>query len=210
MSDDVLVTPERAAKGKVLLKPRSVHAGGNVASVGQVDVWHTYLDFLYDQGLLGDRDKEGLWRRDAGHDLMKLYNRTHRSDRSNVLAVVRGGDAGEGPVSADDVGTPADKYMTEWLLATRYLVAHKQFINLYVLNINDVPASPIDLDGINALPTAEANRRVELWRMQQDLVRTHIKAFQFPNIQKGVWAALDAIPRAMKRAHDEAWPEGAR
>lgn len=205
MSDDVLVTPQRAEKGKILLKPRSVHAGGNVASVGQVDVWHTYLDFLYDQNLLGNQDREGLWRRDAGHDLMKLYNRTHKSDRSNVLAVVRGGDAGEGPVSAADVGTDSDKYMTEWLNATRYLVAHKQFINLYILNITDVPASPIDLDGINQLPPEVAQRRVDLWRMQQDIVRTHVLAFKFPNIQKGVWAACDAIPRAMKRAHDEIW-----
>lgn len=211
MSEDLtLVTPERQAKGKIETKPRTAHAGGNVASMGQIDVWHTYMDFAYDQGLLGDKDTIGRQRLDCAYDLLKLYNRTHKSDRSNVLAVVRGGDAGEGPVSAADVGSKSDLYYTEWLLATRYLVAHKQFIELYVLNIKDVPSYPSSLDGISNLPLPEAMKRVARWEMQAALVQTHIKAFSFPHIQKGVWAACDAIPQAMKRAHDEVWPEGSR
>jgi hypothetical protein len=205
MTDDVLVTQQRLEKGNIRTVPRAAHAGGTVASMGQVDTWHTYLDFVYDMDLLGDRDHEGRWRRDAGHDLLKLYTRTHRSDRSNVLSVVRGGEAGEGPVSEADVGTDADKYHTEWLKASGYLVAHKQFINLYVLDITNVPPYPMSLDGINELPMEESLRRVNRWLMQRSVLDTHIKAFKFPNIRRGVWGACDAIPRAMKRAHEEVW-----
>lgn len=205
MNDDVLVTPERKERGRVVTTARTAHAGGRVAEMGQVDRWHSYLDFLFDKDLLGNKEREGLWRRDAGHDLMKLYTRTHRSDRSNVLSVVRGGDAGEGPVSEEEVGTAADRYMTEWLKVSTYLVAHKQFLHLYILNVKDVPSYPMDLAGINEMPHERACWKIERWKMQCKVVETHVKAFEVANIRNGVWNACDAIPQAMKRAHDQVW-----
>lgn len=229
MTDEIkLATPERAGKGKVLLKPREVSAGGNVVSVGQVDAWHCYLDFLHDLGLLGP-EPQASRRHDDGLAFFELYVRTHPSQKSNVRDAARGGQAGEGPTYEGDIGTTMDKLQTEWLKVTQYLGRRFKLLADYCIDAMPPPA-PITLGEepkapfLSALAQPKDEREakayqmeVQAWQddhrewsrlkarrdMQQSLVDAHVTAFRL--VCPAVLDALDALSDAMERAHADVW-----
>lgn len=208
MTDEIkLATPERAGKGKVLLKPREVSAGGNVVSVGQVDAWHCYLDFLHDVGLLGP-EPQAARRHDDGLAFFELYIRTHPSQKSNVRDAARGGQAGEGPTYEGDIGTTMDKLQTEWLKVTQYLGRRFKLLSDYCIDAMPPPA-PITLGKKpeSADELAEWLRVKARRDMQQSLVDAHITAFRL--VCPAVLDALDALSEAMERAHADVWGERA-
>ncbi len=199
--DTTLVTSERKGRGNVQTRARDAAVGGNVASMGQVDTWHHYLDFLHDKGLLGPEPIASR-RRDNGIKYYELYVRTHPSQKSNVKDPSPGGQAGEGPTHLADIGTASDRLNAEWLLTCRYAQRHLKTLDVYC-TMAVPPAKPIEMSDIKQLKDLERSRALALHCVQLADVSRHLRAFSLA--REVLFSALDAIPEAMERAHDEAW-----
>jgi hypothetical protein len=204
--DSTLVTAERKLRGNVRIAARTVSGGGNVSAMGQVDDWHHYLDFLHDKGMLGSEPTASR-RRDNGLKFFELYVRTHASQKSNIKDPSPGGQAGEGPTHLADIGTPADKLQTEWLLTCRYLQRHLKFLDVYC-TMAAPPAKPMEMSEIAKLRDLDRARALALHCVHLADVSRHLRAFSL--VRDVLFPALDAIPEAMERAHDEAWPKEER
>lgn len=223
MSEEYAIR-ERMARGKVMLKPRGVSDGGNVLTLGHVDMWHHYLDFLQDVGMLGP-EPAAARRHDDGLSFYELWVKTHPSQKSNIRDSVRGGQPGERPVHAADLHTAEACLETEWMLCCRYLGAKRlQLLTLYCLEASP-PAAPVtmgkaplppvvedfknDPEGLGLAQLAfetdmETFQRLRAKHdMQESLVKAHMTAFRL--VCPSVLDALDVLRDAMERAHEEAW-----
>lgn len=217
MSDNHSVTKQRKARGKIITTDREVAAGGTVDGRGDYDAWHCWIDFAYDQGLLGS-GAEGDQRRSDALRFRELWVNTHPSQRSNLKESFRVGDA---PVSAEEIGDNADCMKQEWHLVLKYLKPYIRILQAMCLT-NEPPTAPINLEEIERKVRKEAKafaaieqqylallstrqeygRQKERRSMQESLIKTHILSFRLSAV--AALRALDALPEALQRARKEA------